>query len=67
MRPDLDLLAPDGFRYGVMFGDRSIRQRWNGRTQREHAEAEAARLAREYPGSHITPARARPDGAWERY
>lgn len=42
-------LAPDGYQYGVRFNDGSIRDSWNGRTQRERAIAELVRLRAEYP------------------
>lgn len=58
--------APDGYRYGVMFSDGSIRQAWNGRTQRLHAEIVAERLAVEYPGDDITVARCLPGQSWVR-
>jgi len=40
--------TPDGYRYGVRFSDGSVRAIWNGKTQRERAEEEAARLAVAY-------------------
>jgi hypothetical protein len=58
--------APDGYRYGVMFGDGSIRTRWNGRTQRERAEEEAAALAvTYYPDTYVVVRRAL-GGEWQR-
>jgi len=38
----------DGYRYGVRFGDGSVRSVWNGKTQREQAEATALVLALQY-------------------
>jgi hypothetical protein len=58
--------APDGFRYGVMFSDGSVREHWNGRTQRGHAEAYARMMRANYPGDHITLARRPPGGRWVR-
>jgi hypothetical protein len=40
--------------WGVMFNDGSVMHPWNGRTQRERAEEEAARHHREYPNDTIT-------------
>lgn len=70
--------APDGYRYGVMFSDGSVAQRWCGDTQRQRAEAyrdevladQRAWLAkfsrsRREP-DHITLARWRPGEPWER-
>ena len=59
-------LAPDGYRYGVMFNDGSVSEIWNGRTQRERATEEVARLAAEHSRDHITLARMRPGEAWAR-
>ena len=58
--------APDGYRYGVMFNDGSVEDRWNGRTQRQHAQAEADRLARRYAPDNITLARRLPGQPWRR-
>lgn len=70
-------LAPDGYRYGVMFNDGSVAERWNGRTQRERAqEYAAAVVARQiayiaerqldWQHDNITLARRLPNGRWER-
>lgn len=59
-------VAPDGYRYGVMFSDCSVTQRWNGRTQREWAERYAAACQELYPNDTITLARRLPGGNWER-
>jgi hypothetical protein len=49
--------APDGYRYGVMFYDGSVRHIWNGKTQRQRAEEEAALLDQEYHRDNIHPVR----------
>jgi hypothetical protein len=59
-------LAPDGYRYGVMFSDGSVSERWNGRTQREQAQRDADDAAREYAPDRITLARRKPGEPWER-
>ena len=64
-------LAPDGYRYGVMFQDGSVADRWNGRTQRERCAAYAREVvadqeARVGRHDHITVARRRPHETWER-
>ena len=40
--------APDGFQYGVMFVDGSVRHDWNGSTQRWRAEEFLRHLRKEY-------------------
>lgn len=64
--PAPNYYAPDGWRYGVMFGDGSVASYWNGRTQREHASEFAEDTARTYAPDRITLARRRPPGPWER-
>ena len=64
-------LAPDGYRYGVMFNDGSVAERWTGRTQRERAEDYARRVVAaqmDWCGrhDHITLARHLPGEPWER-
>ena len=59
--------APDGYRYGVMFNDGSVGEWFNGRTQREQAEREAAQCNQMFPRDNITVARRRPGGPWERH
>lgn len=59
-------LAPDGYRYGVMFNDGSVLDRWNGRTQRERASEAAERWAREFAPDNITVARRRHGEPWTR-
>lgn len=59
-------LAPDGYRYGVMYNDGSVGEWFNGRTQRERAAALAAADAVEFAPDNITLARKRPGGRWER-
>lgn len=64
--------APDGYQYGVRFGDGSVSAKWNGRTQRARAEADAARIVADQMarvGRHdpIVPVRRRRGGPWETY
>ena len=65
--------APDGFRYGVMFSDGSVRAIWNGPTQRERAIKECERLRLEYFASSgnfrdwIAPCRRVAGGKWVRF
>lgn len=64
-------LAPDGYRYGVMFGDGSVAERWNGRTQRDRAAAYAEGVVAEHleqwgRADRVTLARRRPGQPWER-
>lgn len=59
-------LAPDGYRYGVMYSDGSVGEWFNGRTQRARAAAMAAEDAVRYAPDNITLARKRPGGRWER-
>ena len=59
-------LAPDGYRYGVMFNDGSVSERWNGKTQREQAEHEARQCNQLFPRDNITLARRRPGQPWTR-
>ena len=65
-------LAPDGYRYGVMFTDGSVAEYWNGRTQRERAEEYAAKVVADQTAwsggrhDHITLARQRPGEPWTR-
>lgn len=61
-----NMLAPDGYRYGVMYDDGSVSTRWNGRTQRERAQAEVDRLGARYKRDNITLARWAPGQSWER-
>lgn len=65
MKPNY--VAPDGYRYGVQFTDGSVRHVWNGRTQRQHAESEADRLARLYTPDCIVAVRRVPGQDWEVY
>lgn len=66
-------VAPDGYRYGVMFNDGSVVDYWNGRTQRQQAEEHAAKWsaeAREWANGQwlIDPhrvVRRMPGGPWE--
>lgn len=58
--------APDGYRYGVMFNDGSVTNRWNGHSQRERAERYLAMCKEAYPGDNITLARQAPGENWER-
>ena len=58
--------APDGYRYGVMYHDGSVSSRWNGATQRQQAERQAAEDARTYHPDDITLVRHESGGAWER-
>lgn len=57
--------AYDGFQYGVRFGDGSIRASWNGRTQRDQAEAEVERLSKEYAPDRFALVRRLPGEPWE--
>ena len=59
-------LAPDGYRYGVMFNDGSVMEIWNGTTQREKARECANALVKKYRGDDITAARRLPGQPWER-
>ena len=68
-------LAPDGYRYGVMFNDGSVSHRWNGANQRERAQEAAATILLEQitylrgtdrQPDNITLCRRLPDGEWER-
>ena len=66
------MFAPDGYQYGVRFTDGSVMHRWNGRTQREHVEREAARWmaqAREHGNTwdQIDPVRRLPGEKWHTY
>jgi hypothetical protein len=59
-------LAPDGYQYGVRFGDGSIRDCWNGYSQRRRATDELARLRAEYPRDNMALVRrAGRDAPWE--
>jgi hypothetical protein len=58
--------APDGYRYGVMFSDGSVAERWSGRTQREQAQHKANQSAAIFPHSNITLARRLPGEPWTR-
>lgn len=58
--------SPDGYRYGVMFQDGSVIHHWNGQTQRTRAEWFLQYWQEVCPGDHITLARRRPGGLWER-
>lgn len=71
------MLAPDGYRYGVMFNDGSVMHIWNGATQRQHAEDAAAEMllqqitylaerSSDRKPDNITVARLGPNGEWER-
>lgn len=60
-------LAPDGYRYGVMYDDGSVSEVFNGRTQRERAEERAARDAERFTPDNITLARRLPGQPWERH
>ena len=79
--PSANFLAPDGYRYGVMFNDGSVTEIWNGRTQRQRAEEYLAMTLRCHeewriehgfprePGrspDHVTLARHRLGEPWER-
>lgn len=60
-------LAPDGYRYGVMFSDGSVADYWNGVTQRDRASEYLERTTRMYAGDRITLARWQPPrGPWTR-
>lgn len=80
-RPQTNYFAEDGYRYGVMFGDGSVAEYWNGKTQRYHAEAYLAKVLEEHrrwreagaaegmpqhSPDVITLARARLGQPWER-
>ena len=63
--------ASDGYRYGVMFGDGSVGEWYNGESQRQRAEEEARaivdeQLAKYGRHDHISVARRLPGGPWER-
>ncbi len=70
--------APDGYQYGVMFSDGSVRHCWNGPTQRERAQDCAAGILLEQitylesrgitnrQPDNITLCRRLPEGEWER-
>lgn len=58
--------APDGYQYGVMHNDGSVTKTWTGRTQRERAYEAATEWAARFSPDHITLARRRPGGEWER-
>ena len=69
--PQSNYYAQDGYRYGVMFNDGSVKHSWNGDTQREQAIDCAAAILLEqmtYAGrtDNITPCRRRNGGEWER-
>lgn len=66
MSEQANYVAPDGYRYGVMFNDGSVTERWNGHTQRQRAELHAWLWALLYKPDNITLARRLPDGPWER-
>lgn len=54
-------------RWGVMFGDGSVRSRWNGQTQRQRATEEADKLRTAWPQDDITLAyREGPGHPWFR-
>lgn len=68
----------EGFQYGVRFADGGVLARWNGPTQRQRAEAEAARIVvrqRAWLEEHgwrrdpdlIVPVRHRDGEPWETY
>ena len=58
--------APDGYRYGVRFeSDGTVVSRWNGRTQRDRAQAERDRLARVFAPDRFTLVRCVPGADWE--
>ena len=56
-RQEGNFYAPDGYRYGVMFADGSVRNIWNGKTQRQRAEEEAVLLDAKYHRDNIHPVR----------
>ena len=57
-------LAPDGYRYGVMFNDGSVAARWNGKTQRRRAAEYAKNCAADFHPDNITLARWKPGDEW---
>lgn len=59
-------VAPDGYRWGVMFQDGSVYHHWTGVTQRTRAEEYLEFVRDKYPGEHITLARRIPGDLWER-
>lgn len=61
-------VAPDGYRYGVMFGDGSVAHYWNGRTQRERAEEFLVDVSTRWPrdATRYALVRCRPGEPWTR-
>lgn len=59
------MFGPDGFHYGVRFGDGSVADRWNGSTQERRAREYLAELRAEYPRTAFDLVRCRRGGSWE--
>lgn len=58
--------TPDGYLYGVRFGDGSVLHSWNGRTQRDRAEEKAAKLREHFTRDTFEVVRRRaPGDEWE--
>lgn len=60
-----DSPTTDVGQYGVRFADGSVSRRWNGRTQRQRATEELARLRAKYPNDDLAlVVRADRDAPW---